>query len=156
MKKLFSYLTIGLFVFALASCGSNSPKGVVKKAVDALVDGDGDAWLECLGVEDIDFNYKNEWKKTQKEVDFECEKGATLNKKAEDSKRLKSVEITDEKIDETDPYSAEVKIKFVRGNGDKDEEQTINVEKNRNGDWVLTRSAASTLKYALGRPEKND
>ena len=156
MKKLFSYLTIGLFVFALASCGSNSPKGVVKKAVDALVDGDGDAWLECNGVDDIDYNYKNQWKKVQKETDLEREKGAAINKLAEESKRLKSVEITDEKISETNPYSAEVKIKFVRANGDKDEEETIYVEKGRDGNWILTGSAARTLERALGEPESKD
>lgn len=138
MKKLMTILAAGAFALLVSSCGGNSPEGVVKKAIDAVLDGDGDTYVELIEIFD-----EGEWDGTEKQREKQMakaaraiEKAAKKMAKADDDEQVDDYEIIDVSVDNDDEDKAEVEVKFTMKNGDTDK-KTVRVVRNTDGKWLL-------------------
>ncbi len=138
MKKLMSILAAGMFALLLSSCGSNSPEAVVKKALNATLDGDGETYTELM------FRFdESEWEGSDKQREKqmakkarEIEKQAKRMAKADDDEKIDKFEIIDVTIDFDDEDRAEVEVKFFFEDGHT-RKTTFYVRRTTEGNWRL-------------------
>ncbi len=131
MKKLLGLATIIMAVMVLAGCSDNSPKGVAAKALDCIIDKDFAGYTDLLylkadGKEDIDAR--------KKEISSMLE--GKYDKSLGTKGGLKSYEILGEEVDE-DGKKAVVNVKFVYGNGEEKDGETIELRKDDDGNWKV-------------------
>ncbi|MBO4906387.1 MAG: DUF4878 domain-containing protein [Bacteroidaceae bacterium] len=138
MKKVLSIMAATAFAIMLSSCSSNSPEGVVKKALDAALDGDGETYVELI------FEYdESEWEGTDKKREREMarrardiEKNSKRNDKADDDERIESFKIIDVTPDFEDEDRAEVEVKYFYADGHT-QKMNYTVRRTTEGDWRI-------------------
>lgn len=114
----------------MASCSSNSPSGVVKKAFDALIDEDYDTYARCLYVED-----NSDSERVEKDIQdlVEIMKRNSENESEDD--KISSYEILDEKSSKTGKWVC-ISYKLIHNNGEE-RESKFYVTKDDNGEWKI-------------------
>ncbi len=133
MKRLSFILGLMAIVFIMASCSSNTPKGVAEKSMKCLIDKDYKGYVDLVYTKDDPKESPDEIKQ-QKEM-----LASLLKDKAEKeykkNKGIASYEIVNEETSENGE-KAKVKMKVTYGNGEvKDEE--IELRKDKDGNWKL-------------------
>jgi len=132
MRKTLIMLAVMLATaLTFSSCGSNSPKGVVKQYFKCIKSGDVKGYLE---LSDMDEELRNALiEKLEKSDELE----SMSEQIKERVKDLNDIEVVSEEIDD-DSDNAEVKIKMELDG--KDDEGTIKLHKNDNGEWKVIQS----------------
>lgn len=130
MKKIISSLFAIIAVVMLASCGNdNTPTGITKTYMDALVAKDLDKAFDCM----VNSNGEDLTKEQR-----EMFKNVILSKINDPEKKngwYESYEIIKEEIDAKDENKAKVTVKEKDGEG-KEKETTVDCVK-VDGDWKV-------------------
>lgn len=128
MKKILTFIVLLIAALSFSSCGSNTPSGVVRQYFKCIKSGDVKGYLEII---DMDEELKNA-------IIEKLEENGDLEKMSEQIKEqareLKDFEVVSEEIDD-DSDNAEVKIKMELDG--KEDESTIKLHKNDNGEWKV-------------------
>lgn len=130
MKKLSGIVAFLMALFMMGACSSNSPKAVVEKAMDCIMDKDFDGYVEFINI-------------TPKEgEDIAAQKkmlaGMLQDKYARSVEKkggLKSYEIVSEEV-AGDGKTAVVAIRVTYGDGEA-KEDTIKMMKDDGGNWKM-------------------
>ena len=119
MKKLLIITAIFAGVFAFASCSSNTPQGVAKKAISALEKGDYKAYAATFDLTESD----QQWLAGLAEE--------KVDKQLKEKGGIKSYKVTDYKMNGED--KAVVTVHIVFNNGEEEDEHMSYVKKD--GQW---------------------
>lgn len=122
MKKFLYIMIAAIALLGFASCSSNTPSAVVKKAYACMQKNDIDGYMQYVGTDD-DSEKSLSAMKQKVEMALAFQGG------------IKSYEITDEEIGE-DGESATVKVDVTFGNG-KTENTKVKLKK-FDGKWKIT------------------
>ena len=125
MKKILAMFVIGCMAMVMASCSSNSPKGVAKQAVECLKQKDFKGYVDLLDIAD--------GKQDLKEGYVQMLESKTA--KQPQAVDIESYEVVGEQVDEKNG-TATVTMKLVDSKG-KEKEQRINLVRNGKGEWKI-------------------
>ncbi len=137
MKNVFIFFAIVCSVL-MASCSSNTPSGVVKKAFEALINEDFDTYARCFYVED-----KSDIEKVEEDIQdlVKLMKRNSENESKDD--KINSYEILDEKSSKTGKWFC-ISYKLIHNDG-KEKESKFYVTKDDEGNWKIQMFGSESL-----------
>ena len=131
MKKLSSIIIVLVAMVLLTGCSKNTPTAVAEKSMQCIIDKDFEAYTDLLYIEPKE----GEDIENQKKMIAAMLLGkydSTVKKKG----AIKSYEVTGEEISE-DGETAVVKMKIMYDNGKEDDNETIKLRKDKDGNWKI-------------------
>lgn len=131
MKKILMTLALCGALFMMAGCSSNTPTGVVKKAMDLSIKGDNKAYAELFAVvkEDATPEEVEEFRKDLFEM------AERLDEKTPEEEKVTDYEVLSEELSESGKY-AKVVCKQILKRG-KEEKESTYLMKDEDGKWGL-------------------
>lgn len=140
MRKVLGIMTVLAAVLLLAGCGSaDSPKSVAEKAVKCIQNNDYEGYVSLLYITPKDGEDMEAQRKAVVAM-LQSKAGSTVGKKG----GIKSYEVLSEEITEAEPdksgesgATAVVRMKIEYGNGDVDDDESIKLRKDADGEWKI-------------------
>lgn len=131
MKKILMTLALCGALFMMAGCSSNTPTGVVKKAMDLSIKGDNKAYAELFAVvkEDATPEEVEEFRKDLFEM------AERLDEKTPEEEKVTDYEVLSEELSESGKYAKVVCKQFLK-NGEE-ETAPMYLMKDKDGKWEL-------------------
>lgn len=135
MKKITTFVCTAFAALIMASCSSNSPKGVVQKYISCFIDKDFEGAVDCMDLSNMDLTPEKE-KEYKKEIVSLIE--TKYPKVIENQGKIKSIEVLSEEVAE-DGNSAIVTFKVTSEKDGESKESTekLKVHKDKNGNWKM-------------------
>lgn len=135
MKKIATFVCAALAAMIMASCSSNSPKGVVKDTMQCIIDKDFKGLVDNMYVDDESLTPEKAEEAKKMYAELLESKYPNMTKK---NGKLKSFKVVSEEMSE-DGNSAVVEVEetWEKDGEAKTETEKLEVKKDKNGNWKL-------------------